>query len=111
MIQGTFRTFAVAMVLAVCASPQDTAVAELSKEDSAKAADLYRRLRTAEQEWTAFKTSVRQKYGPGLATALPPERRTEVQNTGQQRYLIPSAWSAGIEFSTDFRFAIPASQH
>jgi hypothetical protein len=108
MIQGTFRTFAVAIVLAFCASPQDTAVAELSKEDSAKAADLYRRLRTAEQEWAEFKTSVQQKYGPGLAM---PNRRNQVQITGQQPFFIPSEWSGGIEFSTDFRFAIPASRH
>jgi hypothetical protein len=111
MIQARFRTLLISIVVAVCASSQDTAVAELNKEDSAKAADLYRRLRTAEQEWAAFKTSVQQKYGPGLAKALPPDRRTDVQYTGQPGFSMPSEWGNGIEFSTDFRFAIPASKH
>jgi Sodium/hydrogen exchanger family len=65
----------------------------------------------AEQEWAAFKTSVQQKYGPELAKALPPIRRVDVQLTGQPHFSMPSEWSGGIEFSNDFRFAIPASQH
>ena len=97
-------------LFAVCASPQDAAVAELSKEDSAKAAELYKELRAAEQEWAAFKTSVQQRYGPTLAKGLPPGRRVGVQNTGQPQFFIPSEWSAGIEFSTDFRFAVPTSK-
>jgi hypothetical protein len=55
---------ALGVVFVISASPQDTAVAALSTDDSAKAAELYKRLKVAEQDWAAFKSSVQQKYGP-----------------------------------------------
>jgi len=94
--------------LAASASPQDTAVAELSREDSTKAAELYKQLKVAELAWTDFMAQVRRQYGPVVAKSLPPARRASVMGEGgHELFELPSEWGGGIKFSTDFKFVLP----
>ncbi len=96
--------------VAICSPGQDTAVAELSKEDSAKAAELYKRLRAAQEDWQSFREKVRDEYGQRIAKELPQNRRM-VWSFGYQpssrKITIPTEWADGIEFSADFRFVVP----
>jgi hypothetical protein len=97
---------------AIPATPQEAAIAELSKEDSAKAADLYKRLKAAEKDWADFKTTIRRKYGPDVAKGLPPQLVVDEQTTEKDRIVsipMPVAWFQ-IEFSSDFRFVVPAAR-
>ncbi len=94
-------------LMSVCASSQEALVAELSREESANAAELHKRLVTAQKEWDDYKIAIRDKYGSVLVKNLPPLRRTRVQESDGTSRAMPSAWMGGIEFSTDYRFAVP----
>ncbi len=95
------------------ATPQQALVVELTQEESAKAKELYQRLRAAQADWETFKVAIRDKYGPQLVKNLPEERIAQVPYgaPGGKALLLPRAWwSEGVEFSTDFRFAAAKSK-
>jgi hypothetical protein len=92
----------------ICASPQEALVVELSKEESAKATEFYNRVATAQKEWENYKVAIRDKYGPILANTVPMDQRTRIPDyAGKKDVFMPLAWIEGIEFSRDFRFAVP----
>ncbi|PYT28184.1 MAG: hypothetical protein DMG57_16015 [Acidobacteria bacterium] len=102
--------FLMMLAIPICAPPQDAVVAEMSKEESAKASELYRRLTAAQAEWETFKDTIRDKYGPNLAKVVGESRRTMLMKGEGTEIPMPEEWAAGIEFSTDFRFALAKSK-
>jgi hypothetical protein len=104
-------TFALAVLITAASvhlSSQDALVIELTKEESAKAADLYHRFLAAQADWEAFHETIRDKYGPTLSNRVAKNRLTMAWKRDKTEVLMPDAWAHGIEFSTDFRYAVPA---
>ena len=89
-------------------SPQDALVVELSKEESARASQLYKQLSAAEAEWLNFREAIRDKYGPLLSKSVPKERLTIFQKRDRTEIYMPEEWAHGVEFSSDFHYAVPA---
>jgi hypothetical protein len=87
---------------------QDALVVELTKDESAKAAELYHRLSAAQADWNSFRLAIRDKYGPQLLPKNAPKPMPVVPPQGQTWIEMPEQWRSGIEFSKDFRFAVPA---
>ena len=76
---------------------------ELTREESAKAAELYNRLTAADKEWRAFKAGIQSKYGPTLVRDV-----AEGGKLYHEGIPMPAEWMNGVAFSKDFRFAVPA---
>ncbi len=102
-----------ALVCAIPGAPQDALVVPLSKEETDHARELYQRMVAAQEEWVKYKDEIRLKYGPKLASEVPESKRVRVNTRGPGGVLVPSDfmmpadWFDGIEFTTDFRFAVP----
>jgi len=102
-----------ALVCAIPGAPQDALVVPLSKEEAAHARELYQRMVAAQAEWSKYKDEIRAKYGPILANEVPESKRIRVNVAGPggapvpSGVVMPTEWFDGIEFTTDFRFAVP----
>lgn len=101
---GSALLFGISAVRALCQSRE---IAELSKEESARGAELYKRMLSADKNWDNFRDEIREKYGQLHAKGAPPETIQHfITNDGREFAMNPE-WTEDIEFTSDFRFAIP----
>jgi hypothetical protein len=102
-----------ALVCAIPGAPQDALVVPLSNEETAHARELYQRMVAAQEAFIKYKDEIRLKYGPKLGSEVPESRRVRVNIKGPggvpalSDFTMPLDWFEGIEFTTDFRFAVP----
>lgn len=96
---------AIAFLFAVTASAQTAQVIQLNPEDAARAKALYAEKAKVDAEIEALKDSVKKKY---VWTAIIGNGYCTHAEQTEDGYCIPYDWANGFEFSTDFRFIVPA---
>ena len=94
-------------MFSVPAPTQQAQISVLTKEEAAKAAELYKTLTKAEAEWIGFKNAIREKYGKINASLVPPEKVGHYVRLDGTQLDMAADWSDDIEFSADFRFVVP----
>ncbi len=104
MRRRNFSACALTGLFAAHANGQEASVAELTRADSTKASELYKRLKAAEADWADFTTAIKEKYGPIAAKDLPDRLRARFFKPDGTEVVMPAFWTQGIEFSSDFRF-------
>lgn len=93
MSRKAMIVIALIVLLAANAWPQQSLVAELTKEESAKAAELYRKLTAAQADWESFRDTIRDKYGPALNNLMPKSQSSGIQKPDGTLILMPFPWA------------------
>ena len=95
--------FLASLVFAVGCYAQTAQVIQLTPDESRQAAALYAQKAEVEAKIAALQTSITEKYTK--------ETRTYVFCTSCVTYLgTKTGWEGGFEYSTDFKFIVPAPQ-